>query len=285
MEIKRLVYILIADLLLLVAGCQPGSFVKSGVKNSLKKTLILATTTSVYDSGLLEKLVADFEKKFGCGVKVVAVGSGEALKMGEMGDVDVLLVHSPEAERKFMKKGFGKERALVMRNYFVFLGPYSDPARVRGLPVTDCFRLIAKRKKTFVSRADGSGTHQRELRIWKEVGVTPCGSWYLKTGQGMGESLKVASEKQAYILSDRATYLTLKANLELQEISTEGSDLLNEYTVITVNPRRFPKVNYALAKKFYSFLLSQDVQSYIADFGKEEFGEALFLPPKGEEYK
>lgn len=276
--IRKLVSILLIGLVLGLVGCQSKLSNSFSSRNGSDKKLILATTTSVYDSGILGRLVRDFEKKFGCRVKVIAVGSGEALKMGERGDADVLLVHSPEAEEKFMKKGFGKERALVMTNYFVFLGPFTDPAKVRGLPITDCFRLIAKKKKTFVSRADGSGTHQRELKIWRETGLTFRGSWYLKTGQGMGESLKIASEKQAYILSDKGTFLALKNNLELQEVSTQGSDLLNKYSVITVNPAKFPKVNYGLAKEFYDFLLSREVQTFIAEFGKEKYGEPLFVP-------
>ncbi len=275
---KKLFIISLTGLLLGMAGCQSRLLNSLSGKDNSNKNLILATTTSVYDSGLLEKLVADFEKKFGCRVKIIAVGSGEALKMGERGDADVLFVHSPEAEEKFMKQGFGKERELVMTNYFVFLGPFSDPAKVKGLPIVDCFKLIAEKKTNFVSRADGSGTHQCELKIWKEAGIIPKGSWYFQTGQGMGESLKIAGEKQAYIISDKGTFLAFKDNLELQEIASEGSDLLNKYSVITVNPAKFPKANYELAKEFCNFLLSQGVQTFIAEFGKEKYGEPLFMP-------
>lgn len=277
LAIKKLVFItsLLLGLLLVSTGCQLFWVDKADKSN---KELVLATTTSVYDSGLLEKLVADFEKKSGYRVKIIAVGSGEAIKMGERGDVDVLLVHSPEEEEKFMIEGFGKERKLVMFNSFILLGPFSDPARVKGLPVVEAFRLIAEKKKTFVSRADGSGTHQRELKIWEEAGVNPDGNWYLETGQGMGESLKIASEKGAYTLSDKGTFLALKNNLALQEITTQGSNLLNQYSVITVSPVTFPRVNYEGAKKFKDFLLSREVQAYIAEFGKKKYGEPLFKP-------
>lgn len=276
---KKLLSGLFLVFLLVFSGCQQAGLKKEKkIPDLNQEEIILATTTSVYDSGLLDELISRFEKKSGYRVKILAVGSGEALKMGERGDADLLLVHSPQEEEYFMKQGFGKERKPLMVNYFVFLGPSNDPAKVEGLPVFQAFREIARKKSLFVSRADNSGTHQRELKLWREAGVKPEKSWYLESGQGMGESLKIASEKQAYILSDKGSYLALKNSLELKILSNKEEDLINRYNLITVNPAKFAGVNYEGARKLMSFLLSREIKVYIARYGRKKFGEPLFLP-------
>lgn len=275
----KLFIALVLGLLFVVSGCRlTGLKLKNERKLLNEKELILATTTSVYDSGLLEDLISRFERKFGYRVKIIAVGSGESLKMGERGDADLLLVHSPEEEENFMNRGFGKDRRLLMVNYFFLLGPPTDPARVRGFPIVDAFKKIAREQKTFVSRGDNSGTHKKELEIWQKALVKPRGGWYLVSGQGMGESLKIASEKQAYILSDNGTYLALKDRLELKIVSNKEEGLLNQYHLITINPVKFPKVNYKGARKLMNFLLSEEIKAYISRFGRKKYGQPLFEP-------
>lgn len=243
------------------------------------KELILATTTSTQDSGLLDVLVPAFEKKTGYTVKIVAVGSGEALKMGQEGNADVLLVHSPTAEKTYMDGGYGSDRRLVMHNDFIIVGPAADPAGIKGTATAvEAFKKISDAQSPFISRADKSGTNTMELGIWKKVGVTPEGSWYVESGQGMGATLKIASEKAAYTLSDRATYLANKATLSL-EILVEGDKaLLNVYHVIPVNPQKWPKVNAAGAKAFADYLVSAEGQDLISKYGVEKYGQALFIP-------
>ncbi len=215
--------------------------------------LILATTTSTQDSGLLDVLIPLFEKQSGYKVKTVAVGSGQALKMGEEGNADVLLVHSPSAEKTFMENGFGKERELVMHNDFVLVGPASDPAKVKGLSTVEAFKAIYHTGATFVSRGDQSGTHSKELVLWKNAGLNPAEEkkgWYQESGQGMGATLTIASEKDAYTLTDRATYLAGRDKLQLQILVEKDPSLLNIYHVITVNPQRHSKVNYDVQSHF-----------------------------------
>lgn len=241
--------------------------------------LILATTTSTQDSGLLDVIIPMFEKQTGYKVKTVAVGTGQALKMGEEGNADVLLVHAPASEKDFMAKGVGGERLLVMHNDFIVVGPAADPAKVKDTKTAvDTLKAIAAAKATFVSRADDSGTHKMELSLWKKAEIDPKGqAWYLETGQGMGATLKVASEKGGYTLTDRATYLANKANLSLDLLLEKDNALLNVYHVITVNPDKFPKVNAAGAKAFAAFMVAADTQKVIAEFGKEKFGQSLFV--------
>ena len=244
-------------------------------------TLILATTTSTQDSGLLDVLIPLFEAQTGYKVQTVAVGTGQALKMGEEGNADVLLVHAPSSEKTFMDNGFGKDRALVMHNDYIIVGPAADPAGIKGLPVIDAYKVIAASGATFISRGDDSGTHKAELALWKKAELDPKTdkpAWYLETGQGMGASLTIANEKGAYIMTDRATYLANKANYQL-EILVEGDNaLLNVYHVITVNPVKWPKVNYDGAIAFLKFLTSPDIQAIIGQFGLDKFGEPLFYP-------
>ena len=241
--------------------------------------LILATTTSTQDSGLLDVLVPMFEEQTGYIVKTIAVGTGEALKMGEEGNADVLLVHAPSSEVAFMDGGNGKDRFLVMHNDFIIVGPAEDPAAIKELVPRESFEAIYNAGVSFVSRGDDSGTHKKELDFWKKSELEPIGQvWYIETGQGMGASLTVASEKGAYILTDRATYLANKDNLDL-EILLEGNNaLLNVYHVITVNPDKWPKVNYDGALAFSKFLIDPAAQKVIGQFGIDKFGQPLFYP-------
>lgn len=243
------------------------------------KELILSTTTSTRDSGLLDVLLPVFEKKTGYTVKVVAVGSGEALKMGEQGNADVLLVHAPSSEKTLMANGFGAERLLVMHNDFIIVGPSADPAGIKGTPVAvDAFKKIAKASAPFISRGDDSGTDKMDKSLWKTAGITPEGSWYTETGQGMGATLTVASEKQAYTLTDRATYLANKSALSL-DILVEGDNaLLNVYHVIVVNPEKWPKVNVVGARAFAQFMVDPETQKLIGTYGVDKFGQQLFIP-------
>lgn len=245
-----------------------------------KPTLILATTTSTQDSGLLDVLVPPFEKQTGYRVKTVAVGTGAALQMGRDGNADVLLVHAPAAEKEFMEAGWGKDRFLVMHNDFVIVGPGADPAGIRGSPTAaEAFRRIAAASSTFISRGDASGTHQLELKLWDKAGIDPKRqAWYVESGQGMGATLTIASEKNAYTLTDRATYLAYRTSLKL-EILVEGDPaLLNVYHVITVNPEKWPKVNYEGALAFARFLIDPATQEIIGRFGVDRFGQPLFYP-------
>ncbi len=247
--------------------------------------LILATTTSVQDSGLLDTLIPLFEKQMGYQIKVVAVGSGQAIQMGQQGNADVLVVHSPTDEKNFMAQQYGKDRMLIMHNYFIVVGPASDPAHIKGdASVVDAFKKIAAAKAPFISRGDKSGTNSKELAIWKAAGIDPAGTkaaWYVQTGQGMGATLTVASEKEGYTLTDRATYLANKANLKLDVLIEQDTSLMNVYHVITVNPGRWPKVNYEGALAFAKWLLSADTQSVIGQFGVDKYGQQLFIPDAG----
>ncbi len=250
------------------------------------KDLILATTTSTQDSGLLDVLVPAFEKTSGYTVKVVAVGTGQALQMGQEGNADVLLVHAPASEKDYMDKGFGADRKLVMHNDFIIVGPSNDPAGIKGsAAAVDAFKKIFNASAPFISRGDDSGTQKMELSLWKKAALTPAGDWYQESGQGMGATLKIASEKKAYTLTDRATYLANKASLGL-DILVEGDPaLLNVYHVITVNPDKWPKVNVAGAKAFAEYVVSQEGQKLIGDFGKDKYGQALFTPDAGKTEK
>lgn len=247
------------------------------------KNLILATTTSTQDSGLLDVLIPAFEKKTGLFVKTIAVGSGHAMAMGEKGEADALLVHSPAAEEKFMKDGFGTNRALVMHNDFVIVGPPSDPAGIQGTkPSAAAFRKIAGKGALFLSRGDRSGTHAKEASLWKAAGAAYDGKpWYQQTGLGMGQTLSVAAEKKGYTLADRGTYLSMKRSLGLAVLVEGDRDLLNVYHVIVVNPARWPKVNAEGAKAFAEFLVAADTQKTIGTFGVGKYGAPLFFPDAG----
>lgn len=241
--------------------------------------IILATTTSTQDSGLLDVLIPLFEEQSGYTVQTIAVGSGEAMKMGEEGNADVLLVHAPASEITFMESGFGKDRMLVMHNDFIIVGSMDDPARIKGLAAKDAFNAIFAAGAIFITRGDDSGTHKKELALWKSVELDPAGqAWYVETGQGMGASMTVASEKAAYILTDRATYLANKDNYQLEILVEGDKSLLNIYHVITVNPKKWSDANYDGAMAFAKFMTDPATQAVIGEFGVEKFGAPLFYP-------
>jgi tungstate transport system substrate-binding protein len=249
-----------------------------------QKNIILATTTSTQDSGLLDVLLPIFEKKTGYFVKTIAVGSGQAMAMGQKGEADVLLVHSPEAEKKFMAEGYGVNRRLVMHNDYIIAGPKTDPAGIKGSRSSiEAFRKMASANAVFMSRGDNSGTHSKEKAIWKAAGINPEEQkWYQQTGLGMGQTLSVAAEKKTYTLADRGTYLALKKNLGLDILAEGDAALLNIYHVIEVNPAKWPKVNSAGAKAFADFMVSRQAQDIIRKFGVEKYGSPLFFPDAGQ---
>ncbi len=239
--------------------------------------LKLATTTSTENSGLLYELLPPFEKEFGVRVDVIAVGTGKTLKLAENGDVDVVLVHAPEAELAFVEAGFGIDRRSVMYNDFVIIGPSDDPAGIGGMvSAIDAFRTLARQGQVFVSRGDESGTHKKEKRLWKRAGVELRSQCHLETGQGMGATLVVADEKQAYTLTDRATFLTFAGKLDLVILCEGDDDLYNPYSIIAVSPARHPEVNYADAMALINWVTSARGQHIIANFRKK--GEVLFHP-------
>ncbi|MCQ3937431.1 MAG: tungsten ABC transporter substrate-binding protein [Chloroflexi bacterium] len=243
-------------------------------------TILLATTTSTQDSGLLDVLVPMFEEQSGYTVQTIAVGSGEAMKMGEEGNADVLLVHAPASEKDFMAAGNGTDRFLVMHNDFIIVGPAADPAGIKGMTsAADAFKAIFEAGAPFITRGDDSGTHKKELALWKAAELDPAGqAWYIETGQGMGASMTVASEKEACILTDRATYLANKDNYQLEILVEGDTNLLNVYHVITVNPEKWPDVNYEGALAFANFMIDPETQKVIGKYGKDKFGQPLFFP-------
>ncbi len=248
-----------------------------------KKEIIVASTTSTQDSGLLDVLLPMFEKESGYNVKLVAVGSGQALAMGDRGDADALLVHAPSSEKELVDKGTVINRQLVMHNDFIILGPADDPAGIRGMEsATEALTTIADKKATFVSRGDDSGTNKLELSLWEKTGLDPTGqSWYEQSGQGMGATLQITNQRGAYTISDRGTYLAQSENLEL-EVLVEGDPvLLNVYHVMQVNPERFDRVNAEGGRAFVEFMVSDEAQQAIRDFGVDKFGQPLFVPDAG----
>jgi len=247
-----------------------------------KPSIILATTTSTQDSGLLDALIPDFEKATGYKVKTIAVGTGKALAMGEQGEADVLLTHAPASEQKLVDNKSVSTYELVMHNDFVVVGPKNDPAKIKGMKSpSEAFKAIADSESLFVSRGDDSGTNKKELAIWKNAGIEPSGKWYQESGSGMGQTLNIASEKDGYSLTDRATFLALQKNLAV-EIVVEGEEsLLNIYHVMQVNPEKFPKVNADGAKAFSDFMIDPKTQDKIGKFGIDKFGQPLFFPDAG----
>jgi tungstate transport system substrate-binding protein len=255
----------------------------SSLAQAQEKTIILATTTSTQDSGLLDVLIPIFEKKTGYFVKTIAVGSGQAMTMGQKGEADVLLVHSPAAEQKFVEEGYGINRRLVMHNDFIILGPAEDPAGLKGMNSSpEAFRKIASAKAMFASRGDNSGTHAKEKAIWKDAGVKYEGErWYQETGAGMGQTLNVAAEKKGYTLADRGTFLALAKNLKLDILVEGDAALLNIYHVIEVNPAKWTKVNAKGSKAFADFMISKETQDIVRTFGVDKYGAPLFFPDAG----
>jgi len=271
----RWVVLLFALLTVVGAGC-------GGSPAIANPAVILATTTSTQDSGLLDVLIPIFEQKTGYRIKTIAVGTGQALAMGEKGEADVLLVHAPSSEKPLVEKGFATGRRLVMHNDYIIVGPAADAAKIRGAKATaEAFKQIAGAAAIFVSRGDDSGTHKKEKEIWTAARVLPAGSWYQQTGQGMGQTLTIASEKAGYTLSDRATYLALKKSVKLDILLEGDPSLLNIYHVMEVNAQKFAKVNAAGAKAFADYLLSKEAQQAIAQFGVDKYGQALFVADGG----
>lgn len=244
--------------------------------------IILATTTSTQDSGLLDVLIPMFEEQTGYRVKTIAVGTGQALAMGEKGEADVLLTHAPASEKPLVESGAVTNYQLVMHNDFILVGPSSDPAKVKDLKsVADAFKAISETSSIFVSRGDDSGTDKKEKGIWKDINIPNEGSWYQETGQGMGQTLNIASQKEGYTLTDRATFLAQKDNLQL-EIAVQGEkSLLNIYHVMQVNEEKFPKVNADGAKAFVEFMIDSKTQDIIGEFGMDKYGEPLFFKDAG----
>lgn len=283
---KKLFCLCLLVILVALAGCgaEPVAAPKAPSAPA-NANVILATTTSTQDSGLLDQLLPVFEKKTGYKVKTIAVGTGQALAMGTKGEADVLLVHAPAAEKKVVESGAAINRKLVMHNDFILVGPASDTARIKGRTTLDALKAIAGKQAVFVSRGDDSGTHKMELSLWKNAGSKPEKPWYLEAGAGMGQTLKIADEKLGYTLTDRATYLAQKKNLKLAILVEGDAKLLNIYHVMEVNPAKFAKVNQAGAKAFSDFLLSAEAQKRIADFGKEKYGQPLFFADAGKTEK
>ncbi len=241
--------------------------------------LIILTTTTTQDSGILRVLTDAFAKKSGLTVKPIVAGSGDILKQGVRGEGDVLLTHSPEAEKAWMAEGNGTSRRLVMYNDFVIIGPEADPAKIKGFKAADALRRIAETKTPFVSRGDQSGTHVRELAMWKRAGIDPKGqSWYRETGQGQGLTMDVASQLQGYAFTDRGTYLVHARRIGLPILVENDSALYNIYHVMPVNAAKFPKVNASGGEAFADWLVSPEGQGVIAEFGKAEYGRSLFMP-------
>ena len=279
-------YVIVMATLLTLTGC--GSTTPTAPTPTAQSpqpknpSLILATTTSTQDSGLLGILVPDFEKQTGYKVKTIAVGTGAALAMGEKGEADVLLVHAPTSEKKLVDNKIGINYNLVMHNDFIIVGPSADPAKIKGLKSpAQALKAIADSKSVFISRGDDSGTDKAEKTLWKNASITPSGSWYQESGTGMGQTLTIASEKSGYIMTARATYLSTKKSLQLDILVEGDASLLNIYHVMQVNPEKFPKVNNEGAKAFVDFMINPSTQQIIGNFGNDKFGQALFFSDAG----
>lgn len=266
--------------LLILVALALGACAPAAPEAPANPNIILATTTSTQDSGLLDVLVPIFQEQTGYTVQTVAVGTGAALKMAEEGNADVLLVHAPSSEVALMEAGWGKDRFLVMHNDFVIVGPADDPTGIRGTATAvEALQKIFAAGGTFISRGDDSGTHKMELSLWGKAANDPKGAeWYVESGQGMGATLTIASEKQGYTLTDRATYLANKDNFSLEILVEGDAALLNVYHVITVNPEKWPKSNYDGALSFANFMIADETQEMIGQFGVDAYGQPLFFP-------
>lgn len=282
---KKWVLLFAALIVVLLTGCGStttgGSSTVSKAPAPSNSNVILATTTSTQDSGLLDVLIPEFEKATGYKVKTIAVGTGQALAMGEKGEADVLLTHAPASEKKLVNNQSVINYQLVMHNDFVIVGPKSDPARIKGLKSSDALKAISNNKALFISRGDDSGTDKKEKSLWEKANIKPSGTWYQESGSGMGQTLNIASEKDGYTLTDRATFLSLKKNLNIDILVEGEKSLLNIYHVMQVNHEKFSKVNADAAKAFVDFMVAPNTQDKIGAFGKDKFGQSLFVQDAG----
>ncbi len=271
---RRLTFVFVA----LILAVAPAALAQAPAS----RTVILSTTTSTQDSGLLDVLVPLFEKNTGYSVKTISVGTGQALALAARGEADVTLCHAPALEKKYVAEGKMQDRRLVMYNDFLLVGPEADPAKIKGdTSVLDALKKVAAAGARFVSRGDKSGTHILEQRLWKEAGVTPAAPWYIESGQGMGATLGIANDRQAYTLTDRATLLAFSKRVDLKAMVEHDKLLLNVYSVMEVNPANGPKVNTAGGKAFAAFMLAPETQAVIKTFGLDKYGQALFVPIAG----
>ncbi|MCK5850742.1 MAG: substrate-binding domain-containing protein [Kiritimatiellae bacterium] len=244
---------------------------------SAEEILKLATTTSTYETGLLDHIFPPFEKEHNVKIHIISVGTGKAIKIAQNGNVDVILVHARKAEDKFISDGYGVNRRDVMYNDFIILGPKKDPARIRGMKnAAKALKTLAEKKAVFVSRGDDSGTHKKEKILWVKAKVTPKGSWYLEAGQGMAATLRMADEKNAYVMVDRATYLFNKDKIRLKKIVENDKILLNPYGIIAVSPYKYPKTKYKLAMALIAWVTSPRCQEMIKAYKKK--GSQLYKP-------
>jgi tungstate transport system substrate-binding protein len=271
----RLVFVAVRLLAVALLAVPGGAVAQSTV-------VILSTTTSTQDSGLLDVLVPMFEKKTGLSVKTISVGTGQALALAARGEADVTLAHAPAQEKKYVADGKMQNRRLVMYNDFVLIGPADDPAGIKGHKAAEALRRIAGKAAPFVSRGDKSGTHALELALWKQASVEPKGSWYVESGQGMGQTLLVANEKKAYAITDRATFLAFQKRVTLPILVEKDRALLNIYSVMEVSPANGPRVNAAGGKAFADFMVAPETQALIKTFGVDKYGQPLFVPIAGQ---
>jgi tungstate transport system substrate-binding protein len=270
---------LAAVLWLTLAGVVSSS---SGPALAQPNIVILSTTTSTQDSGLLDVLVPMFEKKTGLTVKTISVGTGQALALAARGEADVTLAHAASLEKKYVDEGKMSNRRLVMYNDFVIIGPPDDPAKIKGMAkALDALKRVAESQSRFVSRGDKSGTHTLELALWKQAGIAPTGAWYIESGQGMGQTLGIANDRRAYTLTDRATFLAFQKRVDLPILVEKDRPLLNIYSVMEVNPANGPRVNAKGGKAFAEFMLAAETQAVIKSFGMDKYGQPLFVPVAG----
>jgi tungstate transport system substrate-binding protein len=278
MRLNRVLALLTACVVLIavLAGCGQQQE-NTGQKET--PVLRMATTTSTDDTGLLDYLQPMFEEETGIKWEWVAKGTGAAIEDGKAGNVDILLVHSKKAEEDFVNEGYGVERVEVMYNDFVIVGPEADPAGIKGMKdAKEALKKIAQTESTFISRGDDSGTHKKELSIWEKANITPTGEWYIESGQGMGDTLNMADEKDAYTLADRGTFLAKKDQIELGVVVEGDQDLYNQYAVIAINPEKYPDTNIEGANKFIEWITSPEVQALIGEYGVDKYGQPLFVP-------
>ncbi|OBR91471.1 MULTISPECIES: substrate-binding domain-containing protein [Clostridium] len=276
---KKKLALLLSLIFVFLVGCTTKQ--QEAAKPKEARSMVLATTTSTQDTGLLDYLVPLFKKDTGIDVKVVAKGTGEALKLAQNGDADCLLVHDKSKEEEFIKNGYGLKRNDVMYNDFIIVGPTEDPAKIKekayNNPI-DALKIIKDSNVKFISRGDESGTHSKEKGLWKSAEITPSGSWYVSAGKGMGAVLQMADEMKAYTLTDRGTYLSMKNKLKLQIVTEKSPQLYNQYGVIKLNPAKNPKLKEKEADEFYNWILSDKIQKNIGEYGKDKYGQALFIP-------